>query len=105
MQSQKDFVRAGWTTHGLVRSASGFQAFAVEEILPIVGSIEDWSSHHKIGNQLPPTVDSIVFFFGGGGIENWNGYASHYNKSLPSYALFTESALHHAYVMTVATPM
>lgn len=69
------FVRAGWTTHGLIRSASGAQALAVEEILPIIGSIDDLSSHDKIASQLPSTVDTIVSV-----TEDWSDYVSHYNK-------------------------
>lgn len=69
------FVRAGWTAHGLVRSASGAQALAVEEILPIIGSIDDLSSHDKIASQLPSTVDTIVSV-----TEDWNDYVAHYNN-------------------------
>lgn len=69
------FVRAGWTAYGLIRSASGAQALAVEEILPIIGSIDDLSSHDKIATQLPSTVDTIVSV-----TEDWNDYVSHYNN-------------------------
>lgn len=69
------FVRAGWTAHGLVRSASGAQALAVEEILPIIGSIDVLSSHEQIASQLPPTVDTIVSV-----TEDWNDYVAHYNN-------------------------
>lgn len=69
------FVRAGWTTHGLVRSASGARGLGVEEILPIIGSIDDLSSHKNIASQLPSTIDTIISV-----TEDWNDYVSHYNN-------------------------
>lgn len=71
------FVRAGWLTYGLVRSESGSQALAVEEILPVVGSIDDVASHEKIKNQLPPTVDVIVST-----TEDLLNYVDHYNNTI-----------------------
>lgn len=69
------FVRAGWTTYGLVRSSSGFDSLAIEEILPVIGSIDDLSSHAKIASQLPSTVDTIVSV-----TEDLHDYVAHYNN-------------------------
>lgn len=69
------FVRAGWITYGLVRSPSGSHALAVEEILPIVGGIDDLGSHERIKSQLPPTIDAIVST-----TEDHSDYVRHYNN-------------------------
>lgn len=69
------FVRAGWMTFGLVRSASGAHALATEEILPVVGSIDDIGSHGKIKSQLPSTIDVIVST-----TEDHSDYVRHYNN-------------------------
>lgn len=71
------FVRAGWLTYGLLRSTSGAQALAAEEILPVVGSIDDVDSHDKINGQLPPTVDVIVST-----TEDLRDYVRHYNSTI-----------------------
>ncbi|KAM0330631.1 hypothetical protein ACHAQA_003581 [Verticillium albo-atrum] len=54
------FSRAGWLTYGLVRSSSSAHALALEEIIPIIGTIDDQSHHGKIGEQLPDVLDAIV---------------------------------------------
>lgn len=46
------FVRSGCITYGLVRSAQVADALASEEILPVVGSIDDRASHGTIQDQL-----------------------------------------------------
>ncbi|KAI3395875.1 hypothetical protein diail_812 [Diaporthe ilicicola] len=67
------FVRAGWITYGLVRSPSNARSLAIEEILPIVGSIGDVDGHSEIKNQLPPTLDAIIST-----TEDHHGYVQHY---------------------------
>lgn len=69
------FVRAGWLTLGLVRSASGAHALSAEEILPVTGSIDDVDSHADIKNQLPSQVDVIVST-----TEDHSDYVRHYNN-------------------------
>lgn len=69
------FVRAGWTTFGLVRSPSGSHALALEEILPVIGSIDDSTSHEHILKQLPSNIDSIVSV-----TEDHSDYVRHYNN-------------------------
>lgn len=69
------FVRAGWMTFGLVRSASGAHSLATEEILPILGSIDHVGSHAKIKSQLPSTIDVIVST-----TEDHSDYVKHYNN-------------------------
>lgn len=71
----KAFVRAGWTTYGLVRSKSGAESLAIEEVLPVIGSIDDFASHETITAMLPPTVDAIVSV-----TEDHSDYVTHYNN-------------------------
>ncbi|KAL2759784.1 hypothetical protein ACRALDRAFT_1079233 [Sodiomyces alcalophilus JCM 7366] len=54
------FVRAGWITYGLVRSSASAPALAGEEIIPVVGAIDDQSSHETILARLPVPLDAIV---------------------------------------------
>ncbi|KAB8067128.1 hypothetical protein BDV29DRAFT_200701 [Aspergillus leporis] len=71
------FVRAGWITYGLVRSKAAATSLAVEEIIPIIGSIDDVTSHESIRNDLPPTLDAIIST-----TENINDYIPHYNSTV-----------------------
>ncbi|KAH8885603.1 NAD(P)-binding protein [Thozetella sp. PMI_491] len=71
------FVRAGWLTYGLVRSASPSISLAAEEIIPIIGSIDEADSHSKILEVLPPTIDVIVST-----TENITNYLPHYNNTI-----------------------
>lgn len=68
------FVRAGWIAYGLVRSPSGTQSLAAEEILPVVGTLDDDGSHEKIQSQLPLTLDTIV------STTSDKNYVRHYNN-------------------------
>ncbi|ROT42388.1 NAD dependent epimerase/dehydratase [Sodiomyces alkalinus F11] len=54
------FVRAGWITYGLIRSPASASALAGEEIIPVVGAIDDPSSHEIILANLPVPLDAIV---------------------------------------------
>ncbi|KAJ4390166.1 hypothetical protein N0V93_007640 [Gnomoniopsis smithogilvyi] len=69
------FVRAGWTTYGLIRSVSASHALAIEEILPVTGSIDDLSLHETITGQLPSSIDTIVSV-----TEDFRDYVTHYNN-------------------------
>ncbi|KAF7594208.1 hypothetical protein BBP40_009912 [Aspergillus hancockii] len=71
------FVRAGWITYGLVRSKTAATSLAVEEIIPIIGSIDDIASHERIRNDLPPTLDAIIST-----TENINDYIPHYSNTV-----------------------
>lgn len=71
------FVRAGWLTYGILRSASGAQALAAEEIVPIVGSIDEVGSHEEVSSQLPSTIDVIVST-----TEDLRDYVRHYNNTI-----------------------
>jgi len=71
------FVRAGWVTYGLVRSESEAEALALEEILPIVGSIDDVPSHIAIRDQFPGTMIAIVST-----TESLQDYIAHYNNAV-----------------------
>ncbi|OGM50358.1 NAD dependent epimerase/dehydratase [Aspergillus bombycis] len=71
------FVRAGWITYGLMRSQSAATSLAVEEIIPIIGSIDDIASHEAIRNALPPALDAIIST-----TESINDYIPHYNNTV-----------------------
>lgn len=71
------FIRAGWITYGLIRSESAAESLAVEEILPIKGSIDDVASHQAIRDELPRTLDAIVST-----TESHANYILHYNNTI-----------------------
>ena len=53
------FVRAGWTTYGLVRRSSAMQDLAAAEIIPIHGSASDLSFMNILFSQTT-TLDVVV---------------------------------------------
>ncbi|OLN97096.1 putative sugar dehydratase/epimerase YfnG [Colletotrichum chlorophyti] len=67
------FVAAGWTTYGLVRSLSAATALAQEEIIPVIGAIDDLAAHAKIQSHLPAALNVIVSV-----TENILDYIPHY---------------------------
>ena len=67
------FIRAGWITYGLLRSASGAHSLAAEEILPVIGNIDDMSGQSEIGSQLPQVLDAIIST-----TEDHSDYVRHY---------------------------
>lgn len=67
------FIRAGWVTYGLLRSTSGAHSLAAEEILPIIGNIDDINGHNEIKNQLPQALDAIIST-----TEDHSDYVRHY---------------------------
>ncbi|KAF5597873.1 nad dependent epimerase [Fusarium pseudocircinatum] len=69
------FVRAGWVTYGLVRSSKFIASLAAEEILPVVGDIDDIASHSAINDALPSTLNVIVST-----TENTLDYTSHFDN-------------------------
>jgi len=71
------FVRQGWITYGLVRSSEFCTELEIEEIHPIVGSIDDVSSHHDIKMALPQEPDVIVST-----TENTLDFVPHFNNIL-----------------------
>lgn len=54
------FVRVGWITYGLIRSPAFAPALAGEEIVPVVGAVDDQSSHEAILSRLPVPLNAIV---------------------------------------------
>jgi nucleoside-diphosphate-sugar epimerase len=66
------FVRAGWTTYGLVRSSSLLDSLAADEIIPLLGSPAD----HSFLSTLSPNLrfDVIVST-----TEQIMNYIPHYN--------------------------
>ncbi|KAJ0159012.1 hypothetical protein CTA2_10479 [Colletotrichum tanaceti] len=71
------FVAAGWTTYGLVRSPSAATALAREEIVPVVGAIDDGAAHATIQHHLPATLDAIVSV-----TEDLADYVAHYRNTI-----------------------
>ncbi|KZL79756.1 nad dependent epimerase [Colletotrichum incanum] len=71
------FVAAGWTTYGLVRSPSAATALAQEEIVPVIGAIDERAAHTNIQRQLPSTLDVIV-----SATENILDYIPHYQNTI-----------------------
>lgn len=69
------FVRSGWITYGLIRSPQSAHALATEEILPVIGSIDDRTTHSHIHDQLPPALDAIVST-----TEDHSDYVGHYDN-------------------------
>ncbi|GJC93123.1 NAD dependent epimerase/dehydratase [Colletotrichum higginsianum] len=71
------FVAAGWTTYGLVRSLSAATALAQEEIVPVIGAIDDRAAHATIQGHLPATLDAIVSV-----TESLADYVAHYQNTV-----------------------
>lgn len=82
------FVRAGWIVYGLVRSPSAARSLAVEEILPIIGNIDDASSHEKVRSQLPSALDTIVSV-----TEDLGNYIRHYNNIVSLIRALSENSV------------
>ncbi|KAF5980823.1 NAD dependent epimerase/dehydratase [Fusarium bulbicola] len=82
------FVRAGWVTYGLVRSSKSIASLAAEEILPVVGAIDDIASHSAISDALPPTLNVIVST-----TENASNYAPHFNNIITLLRTLSISSL------------
>lgn len=71
------FARAGWIAYGLVRSEQAATSLAAEEILPVIGGIDDVASHESIRQNLPPTLHAIVST-----TENIIDYVPHYENTI-----------------------
>lgn len=82
------FVRAGWIVSGLVRHPSAAGSLAVEEILPVIGTIDDVSSHEKVRSQLPSTLDTIVSV-----TEDLGDYIRHYNNIISLLRTLSEQSV------------
>ncbi|KAF7543068.1 hypothetical protein G7Z17_g11039 [Cylindrodendrum hubeiense] len=83
------FVRAGWITYGLIRSPRSSAALSAEEIVPVIGNIDDIASHEMIEAAIPPTIDAIVFT-----TENTLDYVPHFQNII--------SLLRHLSIASVA---
>lgn len=82
------FVRAGWITYGLIRSDKNSRALQNEEILPIIGSIDDRDSHGEIRAQLPSALDAIVST-----TEDHSDYVRHYENIISLLRSLSENSL------------
>ncbi|KAL4908493.1 hypothetical protein BDW74DRAFT_147519 [Aspergillus multicolor] len=71
------FARAGWITYGLVRSESAARSLEHEEIISVLGQIDDITSHSSIQSQLPQTLDAIVST-----TENLTDYVTHHKNTV-----------------------
>ncbi|KAH8589436.1 hypothetical protein B0O99DRAFT_725355 [Bisporella sp. PMI_857] len=66
----RSFVRAGWTTYGLVRKESAIKDLALNEIIPLLGS-----------PGSPPSLPSWIHFNVIVSVtEQWPDYISHYQE-------------------------
>jgi nucleoside-diphosphate-sugar epimerase len=84
------FVRAGWITYGLVRSSTSAVGLAADEVLAIVGSIDNRESHAAIQAALPPTLDVIVSTTE----DVWN-YGQHYENIVSLCRMLSASSVSH----------
>jgi nucleoside-diphosphate-sugar epimerase len=82
------FVRVVWTTYGLTRSQNSIAELAVEEIIPVIGSIDDIGHHKSILKSLPPTLHAIVST-----TESHKGYATHHRNTITLLRTISESSL------------
>ncbi|KAF4972763.1 hypothetical protein FSARC_733 [Fusarium sarcochroum] len=71
------FVRAGWATYGLIRSSKSSASLAAEEIVPVIGAIDDIASHTTIKDAMPSTLNVIVST-----TENTSDYVPHFNNTV-----------------------
>ncbi|KAL2841582.1 hypothetical protein BJY01DRAFT_236345 [Aspergillus pseudoustus] len=71
------FSRAGWITYGLVRSENVGRSLVFEEVIPVIGKIDDVESHESILKQLPATVNAIVST-----TESLSDYVNHFNNTV-----------------------
>ncbi|KAF5003328.1 hypothetical protein FDECE_10113 [Fusarium decemcellulare] len=69
------FVRAGWVTYGLIRSTQSSVSLIADEIIPVIGSVDDVASHKIIQAALPSTLDLIVST-----TENTLDYVPHFQN-------------------------
>lgn len=86
------FVRGGYMTYGLIRSAKSAHGLESEEILPVVGSIDDRDSHGKIQDQLflpgPTALDVIVST-----TEDHDDYVRHYENIVSLLRRLSQASL------------
>ncbi|OHE97732.1 NAD dependent epimerase/dehydratase [Colletotrichum orchidophilum] len=73
----RSFVAAGWTTYGLVRSLSAAATLAQEEIIPVLGAIDDVEAHANIQSHVPANLDAIIST-----TENIMDYIPHYQNTI-----------------------
>ncbi|KAL2209787.1 putative NAD dependent epimerase/dehydratase [Sarocladium strictum] len=73
------FTREGWTTYGLIRTSSSAQSLKLDEIIPVIGSIDSPDQHGAILSQLPADfkIDAIIST-----TEVVTDYIPHYNNIL-----------------------
>ncbi|KAL3481682.1 hypothetical protein BJX99DRAFT_218126 [Aspergillus californicus] len=71
------FSRAGWITYGLVRSKTAANSLEREEVIPIIGQIDDIDSHQSILSALPSTLTAIVST-----TENLDDYVAHHQNTI-----------------------
>ena len=74
----KAFVRAGWTTWGLVRNAETRPALRAEEIIAVLGSADDKNFVSKLDNQNRVFVFDVIVSV----TEQKIDYASHFNNTI-----------------------
>ena len=83
------FARAGWVVYGLIRTAKPVPLLASEEIIPIIGAIDDVSSHQAIADSLPRTLDALVST-----TEMAFNYVPHYTNTVALLRTVARRVLH-----------
>ncbi|KAI9151406.1 hypothetical protein HJFPF1_08608 [Paramyrothecium foliicola] len=83
------FVRAGWHTYGLIRRPQGAATFAAQEILPVVGSLADFSWLDGFLNTAGGSVDVIV------GCVEPPDYAKYYTEALQVFRRIAQASAKH----------
>ncbi|KAL4962571.1 NAD-dependent epimerase/dehydratase family protein [Aspergillus stella-maris] len=71
----RSFARAGWITYGLIRSEKTALSLQTDEIIPVIGQIDDVENHQSILKQLPPTLNAIASTS-----ESTDDYEGHYQN-------------------------
>ncbi len=85
----KAFVRAGWTTYGLVRRPQAFHSLAADEVIPILGSPADQTFVEKL-NEQTPTFDVLVSTS-----EDLSNYCSHYKDIITLFRKLAQTSNSH----------
>ncbi|GLA33017.1 hypothetical protein AnigIFM63604_004384 [Aspergillus niger] len=71
----RSFARAGWITYGLIRSEKAALSLQTDEIIPVIGQIDNVENHQSILEQLPPALNAITSTS-----ESIEDYEGHYRN-------------------------
>ncbi|KAF5001258.1 hypothetical protein FGRMN_1158 [Fusarium graminum] len=80
------FVRAGWTTYGLIRNPQAEEELALSEVIPIIGTFTDISFLEALFKRAN-TFDAIVSC-----TEKIPGYAAHFEEVIACVRMLAEES-------------